>query len=123
MLTEGERGMMVMDSAELIRMSGESAEIRRVTVSGTGGFAGPHASNEESVATVPIEFHQLSPEELKQIGADGICSMLPDTDIKEGDMVIYQDSRYIVTDIKHENCFGAVTHLTVKLEREYNGQS
>jgi len=123
MLTECERGMMVMDSTELIRMSGETAEIRRVTVSGAGGFAGPHASGEESIATVPIEFHQLSPEELKQIGADGVCSMLPDTDVKEGDVVIYQGSRYVVTDIKRENCFGAVTHLTVKLEREYQQRS
>ena len=119
MLTDGERQMITMDSAELIRMSGETAEIRRAAVAGAGGFAGPHASSEEAIATVPIEFHQLSPEELKQIGADGVCSMLPDTDVKEGDVVIYQDARYIVTDIKRENCFGAVTHLTVRLEREY----
>ena len=119
MLTDGERQMITMDSAEPIRMSGETAEIRRVTVSGAGGFDGPHASSEESIATVPIEFHQLSPEELKQIGTDGVCSMLPDTDVKEGDVVIYQGSRYIVTDIKRENCFGAITHLTVRLEREY----
>ena len=119
MLTETERQAMATDTAELIRASGETAEIKRAVVSGVGGFAGPHVSGEESIATVPIEFHQLSPEELKQIGADGICSMLPDTDVREGDVVIYQGSRYIVTDIKRENCFGAVTHLTVRLEREY----
>ncbi len=121
MLTETERQAMATDTAELIRASGETAEIKRAVVSGVGGFAGPHVSGEESIATVPIEFHQLSPEELKQIGADGICSMLPDTDVREGDVVIYQGSRYIVTDIKRENCFGAVTHLTVRLEREYKG--
>jgi len=115
--------MIVMDTAELIRASGETAEILRPSVSGAGEFAGPHESSEESLGTVAIEFKQLSPEELKQIGADGVCSMLPETDVKEGDVVIHQGSRYIVTDIKRENCFGAVTHLTVKLEQEYQQRS
>ena len=111
--------MIAMDTGELIRASGETAEILRTSVSGTGGFAGPTSPSEESIGTVPIEFQQLSPEELKQIGADGVCSMLPDTDVREGDVVIYQGARYIVTDVKRENCFGAITHLTVRLEREY----
>ncbi len=115
--------MIAMDTGELIRASGETAEILRPSVSGSGGFAGPHEPSEQSLGPVPIEFRQLSPEELKQIGADGVCSMLPDTDVREGDVVIYQDSRYIVTDVKRENCFGAVTHLTVRLEREYRSES
>jgi len=119
MLEIQEKQMIVMDTAELIQASGETAEILRPSVSGLGDFAGPHEPSEESLGTVVIEFKQLSPEELKQIGADGVCSMLPETDVKEGDVVIHQGSRYIVTDIKRENCFGAVTHLTVRLEREY----
>ena len=119
MLNNNEKQMIVMDTAELIRASGETVELLRPSVVGAGGFAGPHEPNEESLGTVPIEFQQLSPDELKQIGADGLCSMLPETDVKEGDVVIHQGSRYIVTDIKRENCFGAVTHLTVRLEREY----
>jgi len=111
--------MIVMDTGELIRASGETAELLRPTVAGAGGFAGPHEPAEESLGTVAIEFRQLSPEELKQIGADGVCSMLPETDVSEGDILVYDDARYRVVDVKSENCFGAVTHLTVKLEREY----
>ena len=122
MLESHEKQIIVMDTAELIRASGETAEILRPSVSGSGDFAGPHEPSEDSLGTVAIEFKQLSPEELKQVGADGVCSMLPETDVKEGDVVIHQGSRYIVTDIKRENCFGAVTHLTVKLEREYQQQ-
>ena len=114
--------MVVLDTAELILASGETAELLRPVVSGAGEFAGPHEPSEESLGTVVIEFKQLSPEELKQIGADGVCSMLPDSDVAEGDIVVYDDARYRVTDIKRENCFGAVTHLTVKLEREYQQQ-
>ncbi|MDP8240594.1 MAG: hypothetical protein P9X24_16000 [Candidatus Hatepunaea meridiana] len=122
MLNHKEKQMIVMDMGELIRASGEIAEILRPSVSGAGGFAGPHEPSEESLGTVAIEFRQLSPEELKQIGADGVCSMLPETDVAEGDIVVYDGARYRVTDIKRENCFGAVTHLTVKLEREYQQQ-
>ncbi|MDP8237551.1 MAG: hypothetical protein P9X24_00545 [Candidatus Hatepunaea meridiana] len=122
MLNNKEKQMIVMDMGELIIASGETAEILRPSVSGSGGFAGPHEPSEESLGTVAIEFRQLSPEELKQIGADGVCSMLPETDVAEGDIVVYDDARYRVTDIKHENCFGAVTHLTVRLEREYQQQ-
>ena len=121
MLESHEKQMIVMDSGELIRSSDETAEILRPSVSGSGDFAGPHESSEDSLGTVAIEFRQLSPEELKQVGADGVCSMLPDTDVAEGDIVVYDDARYRVVDVKPENCFGAVTHLTVKLEREYKG--
>ena len=119
MLESHEKQMIVMDSAELIQMSGETAEILRPSVSGSGDFAGPHEPSEESFGSVAIEFKQLSPEELKQVGADGVCSMLPDSDVSEEDILVYDDARYRVVDVKHENCFGAVTHLTVKLEREY----
>ena len=111
--------MITLDTAELIRSSGETAELQRPSVAGAGGFAGPHEPNEESLGSVPIEFQQLSPDELKQVGADGICSMLPETDVSEGDLLVYDEVRYRVTDVKPVNCFGAVSHLVVKLEREY----
>ena len=119
MLESHEKQMITLDTAELIRASGETAEILRPAVAGAGEFAGSHAPNEESVGTAPIEFRQLSPDELKQIGADGLCSMLPDADVAEGDILIFNEVRYSVSDVKPVNCFGAVSHLIVKLEREY----
>jgi len=119
MITGTERQMMSLDVAELIRMSGQTAEIMRSEAAGAGGFAGPGESSESVVGVVPIEFQQLTPEELKQIGADGVCSLLPDADVREGDVVVFGNVRFVVTDVRSENCFGAVTHLTVRLEREY----
>ena len=119
MLESHEKQMIVMDTAELIRASGETAELRRPTVSGSGDFAGPHEPDEESLGSVPIEFRQLSPEELKQVGADGVCSMLPDSSVADGDILVYDEVRFRVVDAKPVNCFGAVTHLVVRLEREY----
>lgn len=119
MLSADEKVTMTLDVAELIRMSGQTAEIRRGESTGAGSFEGTTEAEENLVAVVPIEFQQLSPEELKQIGADAVCSMLPDADVKEGDLVVFRDVRFVVTDVRPENCFGAVTHLTVKLERQY----
>ena len=119
MLESHEKQIIVLDTAELIRASGETAEILRLVDAGTGEFAGPHAPSEESLGTAPIEFQQLSPDELKQLGADGLCSMLPDADVTEGNILIFNEVRYCVSDVKPVNCFGAVSHLVIKLEREY----
>jgi len=122
MLESHEKQMIGLDVAELIRASGETAELLRPTVTSAGGFAGPHAPSEESLGTVPIEFQQLSPDELKQIGADGLCSMLLDSGVVEGDILVFNEVRYCVSDVKLVNCFGAVSHLMVKLEREYKSR-
>ena len=122
MLESHEKQMIGLDVAELIRASGESAEILRPAVAGANDFAGPHAPSEESLGTVLIEFQQLSPDELKQIGADGLCSMLPDADVAEGDILVFNEVRYSVSDVKPVNCFGAVSHLVVNLEREYQSR-
>ena len=119
MLESHEKQMIALNTADLIRASGESAELLRPTVLGAGEFAGPHESSEESLGVVPIEFKQLSPDDLKQIGADGMCSILPDADVVEGDILVFAEVRYRISDVKPMNCFGAVSHLIVKLEREY----
>jgi sorbitol-specific phosphotransferase system component IIA len=118
-LSESEKRTISFDTAELIQMSGERAKIFRPQLTGVGSFAGPHAESETLIAEVPIEFRQLSPQERKQIGADGECSMLPEADIREGDLVVIGEIRFVATDVRVENCFGAVTHKTVRLEREY----
>ena len=110
---------MAEDVGALIEAFSEIAELIRPVVSGAGSFTGSYEPEESPLGVIPLEFKQLSPEELKQLGADGVCSLLPDADIQEGDILVYQDARYRVTDVKRENCFGAVTHLTVKLERIY----
>ena len=119
LLSAEERTKMSEDVGALIEAFSETAELIRPAVAGAGSFAGAYEPEESSLGAIPIEFKQLSPEELKQLGADGVCSLLPDTDIREGDILIYRGDRYRVTDAKRENCFGTVTHITVKLERIY----
>ena len=119
LLTAEDRIKMSGDVDALIESFSETAELIRLTVSGAGSFAGSYEPEESSLGTIAIEFKQLSPEELKQLGADGVCSLLSDTDIQEGDILVYQGDRYRVTNVKTVNCFGAETHLIAQLERIY----
>jgi hypothetical protein len=119
LLTAEDRDKMADDVGELIAASSETAELIRPGVSGAGSFAGTFESSESSLGVVPIEFKQLSPEELKQLGVDGVCSLPPASGIQENDIIVYQGARYRATEVKPENCFGVFTHLTVKLERIY----
>jgi hypothetical protein len=119
LLTEEDREKMADDVGELIAAFSETAELIRPAVAGAGSFAGAYEPSESSLGVIPVEFKKLSPEELKQIGADGVCSLLPNADIQENDIIVFQGARYRATEVKPENCFGAVTHLTVKLERVY----
>ena len=118
-VTEQDREAMAADVSSLIATFTETAEIIRPTLAGAGSFAGSHESAESSLGTIPVEFKQLSAGELKQIGSDGVCSMPPDSGIVENDILVYQNNRYRVAELKRENCFGAITHLTAKLERIY----
>ena len=119
LVTAKDRDKMSAEVSTVIEAFTETAEIIRPNMAGAGSFAGSHESAETSLGMIPLEFKQLAPEDLKQIGADGVCSIPPDSDVQENDILLYQGSRYRVTELKPENCFGAVTHLTVKLERIY----
>ena len=119
LLTSKDRDAMAADVNNIIEAFNETAEIMRPTLAGAGSFAGSHESEETSLGTIPVEFKQLSPGELKQTGADGVCTVPAGVDLSENDIMVYQGKRYRITDVKPENCFGAVTHLTVKLERIY----
>ena len=110
---------MAEEVGVIIEAFSETAEHIRPAVSGAGSFAGSFEPSESSLGSIPLEFKQLSPDDLKQVGADGICSLLADSNVQEGDILIYQNARYKVTEVKPENCFGVITHLTAKLERIY----
>ena len=119
LLSAEDKTKMSEDVGGLIEAFSETAEIIRPTQSGVGSFSGSYDSAEVSMGTVLMEFKQLSPEELKQLAADGVCSLLSNTDIQEGDILVYQGDRYRVTNVKLANCFGAETHLIAQLERIY----
>ena len=110
---------MKAEISDIITESSETAEILRPVIANAGSFAGPQEPSEELLGAVPLEFKPQSPEDLKQKDSDGAADFPANANIVEGDVILYLGNRYKVTNVKKENCFGAVTHLTASLEREY----
>ncbi len=117
-MSERLKRRMTGDVAWLIRRSGRSATILRPQVAGEDSFYGSHEPTEVEIGTVPIEMKMLSPRDLAEIGADAAASVLPDSDVREQDILEVDGVRYRICEIKPQNCFGAITHLDLHLELE-----
>ncbi len=120
MLSSIEKTTARADMTVIIESFGTTGILYRPTVGGGGSFAGSHEESESEVSNgFPLEWRQLSPEDLKQIGADGMIHVKHDLDIHENDVLLFETIRYRVTDVSPKNLFGVLTHQVVKLEREY----
>jgi hypothetical protein len=122
-MSERLKRRMTGDVAWLIRQSDRSATLLRPQVAGEDSFYGAHEPVEDEIGTVPIEMKALSPRDLAEIGADAAASVLPDSDVREQDILEVDGVRYRVSEVKPQNCFGALTHLDLHLELEKRGVS
>ena len=68
-----------------------------------------------------IEFLAGSPEEVTQEGADATANIAFAADVQENDFLVVDDVRYRVTNVEAHRAFGARSHKTLTLEREYRG--
>ena len=119
-LSDSEKTQAASDIRKMIEAGGQTARILRPVKAGLDSFFGAHEAAEVEIAAfAPCELQDLPPEEVQQTGHDAALQLLPDADIAEGDFVEVAGIRYRVTDIAPQNLFGVVTHLELRLEREY----
>ncbi len=117
-MKDRQRRQMNGDVAWLIRQSDISARVFRSDREGEDYFFGSHEPAEVEIAVIPIEIKALSPKDLAEIGADAAASVLPDSGVLESDILDIDGVRYRVSEVKPQNCFGALTHLDLHLELE-----
>ena len=121
-LTPAEKAQVKDDVRKIITSSGETVRILRPSIQDKGSFYGSKETGFSEIAeSRPCEAKRLSPEDIRMTGHDLIMHVLPDTDVAEGDILEFEDSKYRVTDIVSHNCFGVVTHLELKLEKDRHG--
>ena len=122
MLLEQERLLSQEDIRSLIEASGSSGRLLRPTQIGVGSFDGPAESDEQIIVeSFPLEWRPHSPDDLKQVGHSGLAHVLPDLDVKDGDIAEFNGHRYRVTDVRPIDLFGTPVYQVVQLEREYRG--
>ena len=68
--------------------------------------------------SIKCEIIDLSPDDSRMKGHDLLVNILPDIEIKEDDIFEINNIKYKVKDIIVHNCFGAITHKEIKLERD-----
>lgn len=122
MLQADEKTRVQKDLRELIELSGQAGKLFRPVVAEVGSFDGPVEADEAIVVeSFPLEWRPHSPDDLKQIGTSGMIHVLPELDIREQDMVEFENHRYRVTDVRPIDLFGTAVYQVVQIEREYRG--
>ena len=123
LLTEREKQLASADVEELITGDNTQCEVRRPVRSGEGSFHGGHEESETTVIqSLPVEVLYGAPEGLVQEGADAVANISAGADVQEGDFLVIGEVRYRVTDVNQHSLFGADTHKTLTLEREYRDE-
>ena len=69
--------------------------------------------------TFPLELQTIPAETLTKMGADAVINILPDQELSLEDRVEISGDMYKVLSIEDQNCFGVVSHKTVKLVKHH----
>lgn len=116
LLTQTEKSCAVAVCNDIIRSSGQTANVWRVNAMPENLFGHDDAARTKVLSNIPVEFIPASPEELQQ-KLDGLANVLPDTDVKTTDLLEIGPERYRVQTADRIVLFGAVTHIVLKLVR------
>ena len=118
-LSENEKDIIQFDIKTIIESTGETAKVLRPSVAQNDSFYGERISDLTEIAgSIPCESQDLSPDDIQMKNHDLIMNVLPDADVTEDDFIVSKGFKYRVSDIITHNCFGCITHLELKLEKD-----
>ena len=112
LLTDQEKAEAVAEVGKLIRASGQSAWVQRISPGER-----LYGSDDEpfiDLVEIPIELTETPPEDLGK-NIDASCSVLPEADIFTEDRLVTGGATYRIQSIEPEHFFGTITHKSVKL--------
>ncbi len=67
----------------------------------------------------PLERQLLSADTLTKMGADAVINLLPNQLLNQEDRVEINGAMYKVLSVEKQNCFGAISHKTVRLVKHH----
>jgi hypothetical protein len=68
-----------------------------------------------------LELQALPADTLTKMGADAVINILPEQELTPEDRVEISGVMYKVLNVEEQNCFGVVSHKTVRLVRHHGG--
>ena len=118
LLNAKDQDFVVENVRELIMTSGET---------GTRFTPDPNAENLYGKNDVPylggeiihLELQIIPVETLTKMGADAVIDVLPEQELKPQDRIEIDGAKYKVLNIEEQNCFGVLSHKTVKLVKHH----
>ena len=118
-LSESEKDIIQFDIRTIIESTGETAKVLRPVTAENDSFYGERISDFTIIeGSIPCESQDLSPDDIQMKDHDLIMNVLPDADVRENDLIEFKDHKYRVSDVISHNCFGCITHLELKLEKD-----
>ena len=118
-LSESEKNIIQFDIKSIIESTGETARILRPAAVQNDSFYGEKKADLTEIAgSIACESQDLSPDDIQVKDHDLIINVLPDADVRENDFIVSKGFKYRVSDIITHNCFGCITHLELKLEKD-----
>ncbi len=118
LLTAKDKGFINDNVRELIVNSGQT---------GTRYIPDPAAENLYGQNDIPyvagdsfsLELQSLPADTLTKMKVDAVINILPDQELSAEDRVEISSAMYKVLSVEEQNCFGAVSHKTVRLVKHH----
>lgn len=111
----------VIDAREIIMSQGVSWQHFRPAVV-DGGFTGPRRGAETDLGAAICQEQPLSSRNLQEKGADAVAFALPDSDIREGDVLVKGGVRFHVENVEPHRLDGETLYLELFLKHEEKDQ-
>ena len=118
LLTTKDKGFITGNMREVILSSGQTG-IRHTPAPDAENLYGQNDIPYVAGETFSLELQTLPAETLTKMGADAVINILPDQELNSEDRVEISGVMYKVLSMEDQNCFGVVSHKTVKLVKHH----
>jgi len=118
LLSEKDSGFVGGNIRELIESSGQTS-IRYTPDPNAENLYGrdsiPYLAGEE----FSLEWQMLPADTLTKIKADAVINILPEQALNVEDRVKIEEETYKVLSVEEQNCFGTVSHKSIRLVKHH----
>jgi len=118
LLSEKDSGFIGGNVRELIESSGQTG-IRYIPDLNAENLYGKDSIPYLAAEEFPLEWQMLLADTLTKMKADAVINILPEQALNVEDRLKIEGEMYKVLSTEEQNCFGTVSHKTVRLVKHH----